>query len=321
MFRARTIGRKLFGHSFDYFLFLRPRQWPILTFQLAVGILCAPAITTIIGSGSHGLVETISWIGLVMAWLAWVVCLNGGTLAFNSAYDRDEDDIAYLVQPPLPPHHLALFSFLLMLIGAVLAFLVTPAFGFVTLVCVLMSVIYSHPVTRWKSIPGRDLAINMIGYGGGTTISGLIVGQVVVDSSSIIPDMTGWFLIVGFALLFGSFYPLTQIYQVDTDRKRGDLTLVAALGTRPSLALAIVLGIAAGSFLLVAAGKWNEQGTLGPMLPLLGTIAVWTGMLAVWHHKSNGMDAAAHEKGMYYALTLLAVIDCAVLISRYGFIF
>lgn len=133
--------------------------------------------------------------------------------------------------------------------------------------------------------------------------------------------MTGWFLIVGFALLFGSFYPLTQIYQVDTDRKRGDLTLVAALGIRPSLALAIVLGIAAGSFLLAAAGKWNEHGTLGPMLPLLGAIAVWTGMLAVWHHQSNGMDAAAHEKGMYYALTLWAVIDGAVLISRYGFIF
>ncbi len=30
---------KLFGPSFDYILFLRPRQWPILTFQLMVGIL------------------------------------------------------------------------------------------------------------------------------------------------------------------------------------------------------------------------------------------------------------------------------------------
>jgi 4-hydroxybenzoate polyprenyltransferase len=83
-----------------------------------------------------------------------------------SDYDRDEEDIAYLVQSPLPPHHLALVSFLLMLVGAVLTFLVTPAFGLITVGSILMSVIYSLPFTRWKSVPGRDLAINMIGYGG-----------------------------------------------------------------------------------------------------------------------------------------------------------
>ena len=38
-------------------------------------------------------------LGLVL----WVVCLNGGTLALNSAFDRDEGDIAYLRQPPTPP--------------------------------------------------------------------------------------------------------------------------------------------------------------------------------------------------------------------------
>lgn len=42
-----------------------------------------------------------------------------------------------------------------------------------------------------------------------------------------VPALAGWFLIVGFGLLFGSFYPLTQIYQLDSDQERGDLTLVA----------------------------------------------------------------------------------------------
>ena len=37
----------------------------------------------------------------------WVVCLNGGTLALNSAFDRDEGDIAYLRRPPPPPRYLA----------------------------------------------------------------------------------------------------------------------------------------------------------------------------------------------------------------------
>lgn len=321
MFCDRTLGRKLFGPSFDYFLFMRPRQWPILTCQLAVGILSAPAMAMMISVRPEGTIETFSWIELVIAWLAWVFCLNGGTLAFNSAYDRDEEDIAYLAQPPSPPRHLALFSFLLMLAGAGLAFLVTPAFGVVTAGCILMSVIYSHPITRWKSIPGRDLAINMVGYGGCTTVSGLMVGQVVTGTSSIIPDHAGWLLAAGFTLLFGSFYPLTQIYQIETDRKRGDITLAAALGSRPSLALAIALGIAAGCFLLAAAWIWNGPGAFRLILPLSGAMAAWMLMLAAWYRKAGVMDAAAHERGMYHALTIWAVIDGAVLIGRYGSIF
>jgi 4-hydroxybenzoate polyprenyltransferase len=320
MFRTRALGRRLLGPSFDYILFLRPRQWPILTCQLAVGILSAPAVAEAIVGHSERTLGTLSWITLVIAWTAWVLCLNGGTLAFNSAFDRDEEDIAYLVKPPLPPRHLALVSFLLMMAGGVLAFLVTPAFGLITVGCILMSVIYSHPFTRWKGIPGRDLVINMIGYGGCTTISGLMVGQVIMDSSSTVPDSAGWLLVAGFALLFGSFYPLTQIYQIETDRKRGDVTLAADLGTRTSLTLAIALGIAGGSFLLAAARMWNDNGTIGPLLPLSGAIAVWIVMLFVWYLKEAGMNASAHEKGMYRALAIWAAIDGAVLIGRFGFI-
>lgn len=72
---------------------------------------------------------------------------------------RDEKDIAYLVKPPIPPHHLATFSFILMVIGSGLAFLVTPAFGLVTGGCVIMSVLYSHDSFRWKSIPEGDLLL------------------------------------------------------------------------------------------------------------------------------------------------------------------
>ena len=313
MFRTRMLGRKLFGPSFDYILFLRPRQWPILTFQLMVGIFTASSVAAAISLGSF---ETFSWNGLVMAWLAWVVCLNGGTLAFNSAYDRDEKDIAYLVKPPIPPHHLATISFILMVIGSGLAFLVTPAFGLVTGVCVIMSVLYSHDSFRWKSIPGGDLAINMVGYGGCTTLSGIMVGQAILGAISVNPDLAGWLLIVGFGLLFGSFYPLTQIYHLDTDQERGDLTLVAAIGAGKALTLAIVLGIAAAIFLLGSTWLWNDA--LTPILPLLAALIIWIVMLAVWHRKSASMDAVAHEKGMYIALTVWAVIDVSILISRYG---
>ncbi|MCX9030126.1 MAG: hypothetical protein OIN86_18335 [Candidatus Methanoperedens sp.] len=95
-----------------------------------VGIFTAPSVAATISWGSF---EIFSWSSLLIAWLEWVVCLNGGTLAFNSAYDRDEKDIAYLVKPPPTPQHLATFSFVLMVIGAGLAFLITPVFGIIIL--------------------------------------------------------------------------------------------------------------------------------------------------------------------------------------------
>jgi len=226
-----------------------------------------------------------------MAWAAWVVFLNGGTLV-------------------------ATFSLILMVTGAAIAFLVTPAFGLVTAGCVIMSVLYSHDAFRWKSIPGRDLAINIVGYGGATTLSGIMAGQVALGATSISPDLAGWLLIAGFGFLFGSFYPLTQIYQLDTDRDRGDLILAAAMGTGKALTLAIVLGIIAAIFLAGAAWLWNDAFI--PVLPLLSALMVWMAMLAVWHRRSARMDAAAHEKGMYIALIIWAVIDLSVLISRYA---
>ena len=56
-----------------------------LGYLLAVGLAGAARAST----------SAAALLGLAL----WVVCLNGGTLALNSAFDRDEGDIAYLRQP------------------------------------------------------------------------------------------------------------------------------------------------------------------------------------------------------------------------------
>ena len=47
-----------------------------------------------------GAVRSLAPLPLAGAWLAWVVLLNGGTLAYNSAWDRDTGAVAYLRRPP-----------------------------------------------------------------------------------------------------------------------------------------------------------------------------------------------------------------------------
>lgn len=278
------------------FRLARPRQWPILTAQLAVGaILALPSATA--GPG-------LSVTPLAVAWLAWVVLLNGGTLAFNSAYDRDTGPIAYLKQPPAPPAGLAGWSLGAMLLGVVIGWLgVGPVFGWVVLGSVVLSVLYSHSRTRWKSRPGLDLLVNMVGYGGGTTLAGLAAGRAAglgVGSGCM------WY-VAGFACLFGSLYPSTQIYQIDDDIARGDRTLATALGLRPVLGLALFLGVVAAALLMAGVGTSAAPSTARAALAV--SLALWNLHLAWWWWRAPLWEVQRHERGMYHALVLWALVD------------
>lgn len=316
MSRARILGRRIFGPDFDYVLFTRPRQWSILTAQLAVGVLCATEVHDLVMS--HSVRKLLMpgpglWIqGAIVSWLAWVVCLNGGTLAYNSAWDRDTDDVAYLHDPPVPPRHLASLSLLLMAAAVPLAAIVDFRFAGLVAFCVLLSVVYSRPRPRLKGVPGLDLMINMVGYGAGTTLAGLLVGQALVYAEPSAPDNSGWFLTLGFCFLFGSFYPLTQIYQLDSDRERGDRTLTSSLGARKALNLAIVLGVMAAACLLAACSTWGA-----PLIPLVLVLAYWVGLLVLWRVRVDVMSPAQHESWMYIALVIWALIDGVILSTRY----
>ena len=78
----------------------------------------------------------------------WVLALNGGTLALNSAFDRDEGDVAYLRRPPVPPRHLAAVSLALMGVGQILAFRLAAPYPMVYGVCYVLSIAYSVPPPR-----------------------------------------------------------------------------------------------------------------------------------------------------------------------------
>jgi len=272
----------------------RPAQWPILTAQLAVGLVLAfPLLSP---DWSARLTDLSLWrVG--STWFVWVVLLNGGTLAFNSAYDRDTGPVAYLAAPPPPPPHLARIALFAMALGTIIAALtVSPYLGALLTGCTILSVLYSHPRSRWKSRPGWDLATNSLGYGAGTTLAGMLA---VTDS---ITD-SGWLFAAGFGLLFGSFYPLTQIYQTESDRARGDRTLTTALGIRPALLLAVSFGAAAAAIL------WWNCRHLAWSDAVSGVLVAWCAHIIWWWAHADTWNDHRHERGMYHALGLWALTD------------
>ena len=99
------------GDLFSYLLHMRPAEWPIMIGHTALGYVLAVGIG---GAARGASLPQAGW-----ALFLWVVWLNGGTLAINSVFDRDEGDIGYLIAPPPIPRHLLAFSVALLLLGSI----------------------------------------------------------------------------------------------------------------------------------------------------------------------------------------------------------
>lgn len=295
---ARRIGYRLLpGEGFSYILHMRPREWPIMVAHTTVGFLLA--------TGWNTAAIRENW-GVAVAGIAlWVLALNGGTLAINSAFDNDDGDIGYLDAPPKPPRHLAAFSIGLMAAGQLLALFLPPLFAIAYAVCFVMSILYSVPPFRWKAVAGADWIINMWGFGTFTPLAGWALTGRSLEPWAIL-------VLLAFCPLFAAFYPLTQLYQFEEDQRRGDRTLALVLGMRRSLIVSN--GCAVLAFVLFgAAYAFAPVPRAWPALAVAA--AAWFMVLVPWLRRHPTMSPEEHQRGMYAALRAWAVTDIAVLIS------
>jgi len=298
---VRRAGYRLLGPGFDYLLHTRPAEWPIMAAHTLMGYLLAV--------GLQGAWSGERFAPAVLGLGLWVICLNGGTLALNSAYDRDEGDVAYLRRPPPPPRHLAGFGLLLMFSGLSAAFLLPTGYRVAYAVCLVLSVLYSVPPVRLKAVPGADWVINMWGFGTLTPYAGW--------AATGLPVRPAYGLVLlGFCPLFAALYPLTQIYQFEEDSRRGDRTLARSLGVKGSLLVS--LGAAAVGFSVFAtAGRvagWSAPDAWR-WLALGLSALVWGAVLINWLRGHERMGVKEHQRGMYLALAAWAVTDLAVVVT------
>jgi 4-hydroxybenzoate polyprenyltransferase len=295
----RRAGYRLLpGEAFSYLLHLRPAEWPIMAAHTALGFILAVGLGTLLGGARWG---TLLWMLLL-----WVVFLNGGTLAINSVYDRDEGDIGYLRAPPPPPAHLLAFSFGLMAVGQALAFTLPAGYTAAYAVCFALSLAYSVPPLRFKAVAGVDWVINMWGFGAITPYAGWA-------ASGRPLDLAHGLVLLGFCPLFAALYPLTQIYQFDEDRRRGDRTLALILGMRRSLLVAIGATLLAFAFFAAAAALVRVPWWA--VLGLVIALGAWLRVLGPWYRRHEAWTMDQHQRGFYAALAAWAVTDVAVLVA------
>ncbi len=253
--------------------------------------------------GVSGVLHGDHLAAALRALVIWVVFLNGGTLAINSVFDRDVGDIGYLNAPPPLPRYLLHFSVALLVGGQLLALTLPAGFQIAYAICFVLSILYSVPPFRFKAVAGVDWVINMWGFGTLTPYASWAATGRPLD--------VGYGLILfAFCPLFAGLYPLTQLYQFEEDRRRGDRTLALILGMRVSLVVATLCTVVAFGLLAAAAvllGVGPKEYVIG--LPLV----LWLGVLLPWLARHDRWSPPQHQRGMYRALAAWAVTDLTVL--------
>ena len=220
----------------------------------------------------------VDWNAALLAFFIWHFLVYPSSNGYNAYMDRDTESIGG-VQHPLPPtSQLLQVALVLDIVACLLSVLVSWIFVCGIIAYIIASRAYSARNIRLKQYPVIGYLTVIIFQGALTYF--LVYHGASVEKNTGIP-YTG---MLAAMLLIGGFYPLTQIYQHDTDRKDGVTTISMLLGYRGTFVFtAIVYTCAMGVLYLhfAAAGQTKDFFILATiMLPVLVYFFYWAGR--VW---------------------------------------
>ncbi|HEY9843052.1 MAG TPA: UbiA family prenyltransferase [Candidatus Obscuribacterales bacterium] len=226
----------------------------------------------------------IDWLRTLAVFAILHLLVYPASNGYNSYVDKDTGPIGGLKDPP-PPTRWLFWITLAMDILAVLGSLwVGWPFTLGLLGYVLASRAYSSDAIRLKKYPWAGF-LTIFCFQGAWTLLTVLLGVVPAPLHTAIwqPRLLG--LALAASCLVGGVYPLTQIYQHDSDAERGDRSLSALLGYRGTFAFAagvIALGQVLLALCLPPHHFWLLQLSL---LPVAIYFLIWA--RAVWHNPAK----------------------------------
>lgn len=224
-------------------------------------------------------------LGLVLSFVLMHLLFNPASNGYNSWFDKDEGPIGGLASPPKV--HRALYTTSLLLHFS--ALLLTAYFGLDSFLFLLVltgaSMAYSHPSIRIKAKPILGLIWVSFFQGFWTYYLSLSF----FEEINLAHLLSAWHFVPATLcsiMLLGS-YPMTQIYQHEEDRKRGDITISLRLGIKGTfLWTATWFGLAISGLLCFF---YQQNGFTVPLLLMLLTAP--TLMFFFWWWIKSNQDA------------------------------
>ncbi|HKP96292.1 MAG TPA: UbiA family prenyltransferase, partial [Fibrobacteria bacterium] len=193
------------------------------------------------------------------------ILLFGGVTVYNSYWDKDTGPIGGLRAPPPLAFWTLPAAWILQGSGLVLALGISPASAAVYAGSMVFFWLYSRPRIRWKGRPW----LSLIAIGAGTGLGGFFLGYLYDGRQTITPASLAGAL--GVTFLIVSLFPMSQVYQVEEDLERRDLTFTARYGlpgVKRAYAWLFPLGV-----ILLAGSMATLDRRLGAAFLILGSVS------------------------------------------------
>jgi len=158
--------------------------------------------------------------------------------------DNDTESIGGIKNPMQPTRQLFAISIVMDVLSVLGSLFISPLFAFCILIYIICSRLYSFRGIRLKKYP-------VIGYLTVILNQGVLTFFMVYHGASAnLTTNMPWQGLIASGFLIGGFYPITQIYQHDADRKDGVQTISMLLSKKGTFIFCSIMYTVALSLLL-----------------------------------------------------------------------
>jgi 1,4-dihydroxy-2-naphthoate polyprenyltransferase len=202
-------------------------------------------------------VEQINIVKTVFAFVVLHLVVYPSSNGYNSYMDRDETSIGGIRDPLQPTKQLYIVTVIMDAVGLFLSSFISVLFAVCILCYILCSRLYSYRGIRLKRLP-------IIGYITVILNQGALTFFMVYHAAN--RDVNAHAPVAGLiaaAFLIGGFYPITQVYQHESDKKDGVTTVSMLLGKKGTFIFCAALYAIAFAILLWYYMNQNRVGWFG----------------------------------------------------------
>lgn len=257
-------------------------------------------------------VSELHWPRFLGQFLVVQILLFGGATAFNSFWDRDTGPVGGLRHPPPMQSWMRSAAIGLQVLGLLLAAPLGGVYLLLYVASMLLFWLYSSPLARWKGNPH----LSLVAVGVSTGLNPCLMAYLAAGGST-----PGSLLVLvaaaGASLLLLSMYPVSQVFQLEEDRGREDVTFAAAYGlggVRILFGICYAVGLGVVACTLVQVGQ-----TLGIVFSTLGAGGGLVTGWRLWHLEGKPGEYDEVMRLKYFTSFVFVSFITVVLVSRdYG---
>lgn len=225
-------------------------------------------------------VDDIHFFNALLGFIILHLLVYPSSNGYNSYMDQDSFSIGGIKNPPPPERQLFVVTIILDGIALALSLMISTYFTLLLLVYIICSRLYSYRGVRLKQYPVIGYLTVVINQG--AVVFLMIYGSAGENNIQSFPYLG----CITACLLIGGFYPITQIYQHDSDRADHVTTISMLLGKRGTFLFCGFMYMAAFALLFLF---FNEQQQLWLFavlqiffLPVVVYFFIWA--LHVWRN-------------------------------------